>query len=77
MDLLAKGSLSRAIDFHLALGRVELRGLIKEGVIREWQTGWRRRRRRGGVVTWFNLKWSVSVAVTLHDPGEMKSNCAD
>ena len=42
VDRLAKDSLLRGIDRHLSLGRVELRGLIKEGVVKEWQEGWER-----------------------------------
>ena len=40
VDLLAKGSLGREVDIQLPLGRVELRGLVKEGLVKEWQDGW-------------------------------------
>ena len=40
VDKLAKESLNRSVEVHLPLGRVELRGLIREGLIKEWQVGW-------------------------------------
>ena len=40
VDSLAKESLSKQVVEHLPLGRVELRGIIKEGLIKEWQVGW-------------------------------------
>lgn len=45
VDLLAKKSLGKEVEVHLPLGRVELRGKIKEGVIKEWQVGWEREER--------------------------------
>ena len=40
VDSLAKESLDREIEIQLPLGRVELRGIIKENLMREWQAGW-------------------------------------
>ena len=40
-----KGSLSREVDVHLSIGRVELREIIKEGLTKEWQRGWQREAR--------------------------------
>ena len=40
VDILAKESLDREMENHLPLGRVELRGMIKEALMRAWQAGW-------------------------------------
>ncbi|CAJ1052761.1 protein EOLA1 isoform X1 [Xyrichtys novacula] len=39
VDLLAKESLLKGTGIHKPLGRVELKGLIQEGAIEEWQSG--------------------------------------
>ena len=40
MDQFAKQSLSREVDVHLSWGKVELREIIKEGLMKEGQRGW-------------------------------------
>ena len=39
VDQIAKQSLSREVDVHISWGRVELREIIKEGLMKEWQRG--------------------------------------
>ena len=38
-------SLRREVDVHISWGRVELREIIKEGLMKEWQTGWEKESR--------------------------------
>ena len=40
MDQFAKQSLSREVDVHLSWGKVELREIINEGLMKEGQRGW-------------------------------------
>ena len=43
--MIAKQSLSRELDVHISWGRVELREIIKEGLMKEWQRGWEKESR--------------------------------
>ena len=61
VDQIAKQSLNREVDVQVSWGRVELREIIKEGLMKEWQRGWEKESRGRH---YFSLQPQVGVDTT-------------
>ena len=75
VDPIAKQSLNREVDVHISWGRVELREIIKEGLMKEWQRGGKK---KAGVdtISLYHLKLKKDVP-SLYSPVGIQLNCVE